>query len=93
MGGSLENRMRFLEEVIARTKECVNNEIAIGMRLMVDERFEGGNRPSDGAEIARRLDGKLDWITADQGYSPQHEDWQADLWTWRVVTISPRQIL
>jgi hypothetical protein len=47
------------------------------MRLMVDEKFEGGNRPSDGAEIARRLDGKLDWITADQGYSPQHEDWQA----------------
>jgi 2,4-dienoyl-CoA reductase-like NADH-dependent reductase (Old Yellow Enzyme family)/thioredoxin reductase len=76
-GGSLDNRMRFLEEVIKRTREYVGNEIALGMRLMVDERFETGNTPQDGAEIARRLDGKLDWITADQGYSPQHEDWQS----------------
>jgi 2,4-dienoyl-CoA reductase-like NADH-dependent reductase (Old Yellow Enzyme family)/thioredoxin reductase len=76
-GGSLENRMRFLEEVIKRVREHVGEEIAVGMRLMGDERFEGGNRPEDAAEIARRLDGKLDWITADQGYSPQQEDWQA----------------
>ncbi len=41
------------------------------------ERFEGGHTPKDGAEIAKRLDGKLDWITADQGYSPQQEAWQA----------------
>ena len=76
-GGTLENRMRFLDEVIAQIREEVGAEIAVGMRLMGDEKFEGGNRPEDAAEIARRLDGKLDWITADQGYSPQQEDWQA----------------
>jgi 2,4-dienoyl-CoA reductase-like NADH-dependent reductase (Old Yellow Enzyme family)/thioredoxin reductase len=76
-GGSLENRMRFLEEVIKSVREHVGEDIAVGMRLMGDERFEGGHRPEDAAEIARRLDGKLDWITADQGYSPQQEDWQA----------------
>jgi 2,4-dienoyl-CoA reductase-like NADH-dependent reductase (Old Yellow Enzyme family)/thioredoxin reductase len=76
-GGTLENRMRFLKEVIKRVREYVGNEIAVGMRLMGDERFEGGNTPQDAAEIARRLDGELDWITADQGYSPQQEDWQA----------------
>jgi 2,4-dienoyl-CoA reductase-like NADH-dependent reductase (Old Yellow Enzyme family)/thioredoxin reductase len=76
-GGPLENRMRFLVEVIRRIRENVGNEIAVGMRLMGDERFEGGNGPAEAAEIARRLDGKLDWITADQGYSPQQEDWQA----------------
>ena len=76
-GGSLQGRMRFLEEVIARVREHVGNEIAVGMRLMGDERFEGGHRPQDAAEIAKRLDGKIDWITTDQGYSPQQEDWQA----------------
>ena len=76
-GGTLENRMRFLEEVIGRVREHVGEEIAVGMRLMGDERFEGGHRPGDAAEIARKLDGKLDWITTDQGYSPQQEDWQA----------------
>lgn len=76
-GGPLENRMRFLEEIIKRTREYVGTDIAVGMRLMGDEAFEGGNGPLEAAEIARRLDGKLDWITADRGYSPQQEDWQA----------------
>jgi len=76
-GGSLENRMRFLEEVIRRIREYVGEEIAVGMRLMGDERFDGGHRPEDAAQVARRLDGRIDWITADQGYSPQQEDWQA----------------
>ena len=76
-GGSLENRMRFLEQVIGRIKETVGDDIALGMRLMGKERFEGGHTPKDAAEMARRLDGKLDWITADQGYSPQQEAWQA----------------
>jgi 2,4-dienoyl-CoA reductase-like NADH-dependent reductase (Old Yellow Enzyme family)/thioredoxin reductase len=76
-GGSLQNRMRFLEEVIKRVRESVGSDIALGMRLLAYERFEGGNTPKDGTEIARRLDGKLDWITADQGYSPQQEAWQS----------------
>jgi 2,4-dienoyl-CoA reductase-like NADH-dependent reductase (Old Yellow Enzyme family) len=76
-GGPLENRMRFLEEVIKRIKENVGSDIALGMRLIGYERFEGGNTPKDAADISKRLDGKLDWITADQGYSPQQEAWQA----------------
>jgi len=76
-GGSLDNRMRFLDQVIKRVRENVDTDIALGMRLIGYERFEGGNTPKDAAEIARKLDGKLDWITADQGYSPQQEAWQA----------------
>ncbi len=76
-GGSFQNRMRFLEEVIKRVRENIGSDIALGMRLIAYERFEGGNTPKDGAEIARKLDGTLDWITADQGYSPQQEAWQA----------------
>jgi len=76
-GGSMQSRTRFLEEVIKRIRENVGNEIALGMRLMAYEKFEGGNTPKDASEIAKRLDGKLDWITADQGYSPQQEAWQA----------------
>lgn len=76
-GGSLFNRMRFLEEIIRRMREYVRNEIAVGMRLMGDEKFAGGNTPEVAAEICKSLDGKLDWITADTGYYPQHDDWQA----------------
>ena len=76
-GGPLANRMRFLEEIIKRIRENVGSDIAVGMRLMGDERFEGGNGPAEAAEIVRALNGRLDWVTADQGYSPQQEDWQA----------------
>ncbi|MDA4111575.1 MAG: FAD-dependent oxidoreductase, partial [Thaumarchaeota archaeon] len=76
-GGSLGNRMRFVEKVIARVRETTRNEIAVGMRLDGDERYVGGNNPKVAAEIAERLDGTIDWVTVDQGISPQQEDWQA----------------
>jgi len=76
-GGSLENRTRFLKEIIKRVREHTNGEIAIGMRLMGDERYEGGNTPEIASQIASSLDGEIDWITADRGYSPHQEDWQA----------------
>jgi 2,4-dienoyl-CoA reductase-like NADH-dependent reductase (Old Yellow Enzyme family) len=76
-GGSLDNRMRLLLEVIRKIRDYVGESIAVGMRLNGDEKFENGNTPADAVEIAKRLDGKLDWITADIGYSPQQEDWQA----------------
>ncbi|MFI5420285.1 MAG: FAD-dependent oxidoreductase [Nitrososphaerales archaeon] len=75
-GGSLDNRMRLLLEIIQRVREDTRDEIAVGMRLMGDEKFEGGNSPSDVADIAARLDGKLDWITPDRGYYPQQDDWE-----------------
>jgi 2,4-dienoyl-CoA reductase-like NADH-dependent reductase (Old Yellow Enzyme family) len=77
-GGPLENRMRFLFEVMKRVRENVGEEIAVGIRLMGDDRAVGGDGIlGDTPEIARRLDGKLDWITADQGIAPQHEDWES----------------
>jgi len=44
---------------------------------MGDERYEGGNTPEIASQIASSLDGEIDWITADRGYSPHQEDWQA----------------
>jgi 2,4-dienoyl-CoA reductase-like NADH-dependent reductase (Old Yellow Enzyme family)/thioredoxin reductase len=75
-GGSVENRMRFLFEVIREVRDAVGDDLAIGMRLMGDDGLEGGIF-DDRVEIARKLDGKLDWITADMGLSPHYEDWIA----------------
>ncbi len=36
-GGSLENRARFLKEMILDTREAVGPEVAVAVRLMVDE--------------------------------------------------------
>ncbi len=76
-GGSLENRTRFLNEIVQRTREHVGEQIAVGMRLFADSEKRGGNTIEDTTEIARRLDGKIDWVTVDQGIYPQNDDWQA----------------
>ena len=66
-GGSLENRMRFLEEVIAAVRGVVGDSLALGMRLCADEQLEGGVTPEYAAKIAGKLDGQLDFINVDRG--------------------------
>ncbi len=57
-GGTLENRMRFLVEVLRAVRSQVGSGLAVGIRLTGDEeRPDGlGIRPEDAAEIAARLE-------------------------------------
>lgn len=72
-GGSLENRLRFLTELIGMLRDSVGYSIALGMRLCADERYEGGVTPDYASEMARMLDGKLDFINVDSGSSSQFD--------------------
>jgi dimethylamine/trimethylamine dehydrogenase len=47
-GGSLENRVRFLRELIEDTKEAVGNTCAVAVRFAVDELFGDAGLRSDG---------------------------------------------
>ncbi len=76
-GGSIENRTRLLREIIKRIRESVGNEIAVTMRLFGDDQSRGGNSLEDTVEIAKRVDGEIDMITADVGIYPQNDDWQS----------------
>ena len=66
-GGSLENRLRFLFEVIDATRGVIGDSLALGMRLCADEQIEGGVTPEYAAKIAAELDGHLDFINVDRG--------------------------
>lgn len=55
-GGSLENRMRFLAEVVQAVREQVGDELPIIVRLSGDEMVPGGLTPDDTVEISRRLE-------------------------------------
>jgi len=76
-GGSIGNNSRFLSEIVNRVRECTKGEIAIALRLLGDEKFEGGYGPKEAGEIAHLVDGRVDMITVDQSHSPQQDDWQA----------------
>ena len=63
-GGSLENRMRFILEVIQSVREAVGEEFVVGARVTADEKIEGGLGQEMEKEITKRLaaTGKIDYL-------------------------------
>ena len=68
-GGSRENRMRFLREVIASIRGAVANRLALGLRISGDELNASGLETPEVVEICRELesDGTLDFINVCGG--------------------------
>jgi dimethylamine/trimethylamine dehydrogenase len=56
-GGSLENRVRLLRELIEETKEAVGDNCAVGLRIAVDELLgpDGITSAGEGREIVEML--------------------------------------
>ena len=63
-GGSLENRMRFLNEIQSEIRQVVGRDMALGTSISIDEFNPAGINIEEGQEIAARLDsgGMLDYI-------------------------------
>ena len=55
-GGSLENRMRIILEVIESMRREVGKDFPIGCRLNVEEQMEGGHTIEDSREVVRILE-------------------------------------
>ncbi len=69
-GGSVENRARFAREVIAEVRRRVGDDYVVGLRMVVDEAFEGGLSRDEGLAIAKNLvgTGQLDFINVIRGH-------------------------
>lgn len=68
-GGSLENRMRALAEVLASVRNATSADYPVGVRLSVDEYVPGGLTLDASLEIARRLEatGLVDYLDISTG--------------------------
>ena len=66
-GGSLENRMRFLMEIIHAIRQEVGNDICVGIRLPNEEYSPGGLTAEDNAEIAKIVEPHVDYISLHMG--------------------------
>jgi 2,4-dienoyl-CoA reductase-like NADH-dependent reductase (Old Yellow Enzyme family) len=68
-GGSLENRMLFVLEVIHAIRAEIGRDFTLGIRLCGDELIPAGLTLDDVREIARRLEatGQLDFINTSIG--------------------------
>jgi len=68
-GGSFDNRLRFILEVIDSIRKAVGNDYVVGIRISGDEFLEGGLKFEDTKAIAIKLEatGKLDYISICTG--------------------------
>jgi 2-enoate reductase len=55
-GGSLDNRLRFVKEIIQEIRTRAGSNIAIGIRLSGEHKIEGGRTIEESVEIAKRLE-------------------------------------
>ena len=69
-GGSFENRLRFLRELIAHVREAVGPDIVVGMRISGDEMTTEAVDPDEVLEACRIIgagDGGLDYVNIIAG--------------------------
>lgn len=70
-GGSFENRMRFIVEVIERVWERVGDDFTVGIRMSAEDRTMDGDNMKDSVQIVEYLSEKvrLDFIDVTTGNS------------------------
>jgi dimethylglycine catabolism A len=68
-GGSLENRMRFHLEMLAKARQRVGADFLLGIRITGDDLLEGGNSMEECLEILKRFaaSGYLDFLNVVGG--------------------------
>ncbi|MCD4524258.1 FAD-dependent oxidoreductase [Nocardioides sp. cx-173] len=68
-GGSLENRTRFIREILAAVRSEAGADFPLGLRMSATEEAPGGVEPADAAEIARGLEaaGLIDFLNLSIG--------------------------
>lgn len=69
-GGTLDNRMRFMFEVLQAIRDRVGQEFIVGIRYTADEKLAGGNAKDEGFEISKRLksSGLIDFLNVIRGH-------------------------
>ncbi len=66
-GGDLDNRMRFLIEILEAIRAEVGYDYCVGIRLPNEEYIPGGLAPGDVAEIAQRVEPYVDYVSLHMG--------------------------
>lgn len=70
-GGSIENRARFVRQVLRSVREAAGDSAAVYAKLNMDDGFRAGLQIDDGVEVARMLesDGSVDALELTGGFT------------------------
>ncbi|WP_417788791.1 FAD-dependent oxidoreductase [Terasakiella pusilla] len=68
-GGSAENRLRFLRDVIARTREVVGDDFVVGLRISSREMDDQGLDMQETIAACKEVSSQLDYVNVIAGTS------------------------
>lgn len=76
-GGSPENRMRFLKEVLVRSRTSIGHDKTLGIRITLDEKTDQGLDPAEVISICKLLeaDDLVDYFSVISGSSAAADGW------------------
>jgi len=76
-GGSFENRLRFLDEVVTRSRQKIGAGKTLGIRITLDEKTGSGLDADDVIKICQALEqsGNLDYFSVIAGSSTSPGGW------------------
>jgi 2,4-dienoyl-CoA reductase-like NADH-dependent reductase (Old Yellow Enzyme family)/thioredoxin reductase len=66
-GGSLENRARFLVEILEAIRDAVGDDFPVGVRLSGTDFIEGGIDQAEAAAVAQRIEPLVDFLDVSMG--------------------------
>jgi NADPH-dependent glutamate synthase beta subunit-like oxidoreductase/2,4-dienoyl-CoA reductase-like NADH-dependent reductase (Old Yellow Enzyme family) len=74
-GGSLENRMRFLKNIIVNTRKRIGPDYPFGIRLSGDEHMPDGMHQEEVLVVAQEMEKLgIDWVhVSDGSYEARHK--------------------
>jgi len=74
-GGTLDNRLRFTNEVLRAIRQRVGSDFIVGARMVCDEDLQRGLSREDGLAIVRKLvaGGDIDFINVIRGHIDSDE--------------------
>jgi len=76
-GGSFENRMRLLREIVSRTRKKIGNDKTLGVRITLDEKIDNGMDGNEVIKICQALDADddLDYFSVISGTTAAPGGW------------------
>ena len=76
-GGSFDNRLRFLREILRRSRDRIGAGRTLGVRVTLDEKTDKGIPADDMTAVCRALDadGLVDYFSVISGSSSSPDGW------------------
>ena len=80
-GGSPQNRVRVVTEIVSSIRAVVSKEFLVGVRMNGDDMIAGGNTPADAVVTATLLEGTggVDYLNISGASNENYPLWIADM--------------